>query len=365
MLTVKELLNVVIIDDTLNNYFEKDKEVVEGLTQDILRKGRITNPVVINRRPNGDLVLLDGHTRLSIAKEHIDELGDSNIDVETESFPTVLEEELFILRNQCNRRNISNTNSFKLKIGEIASKISSLSVMNNQYATWKNPTFEESEPSYVPRIKSSNESDDRQLAVTNCINLSTLSKDTNIPKRTLERRVQVYNNLSKLGDAYSPKGLNTTSDKEFFNVLYERKQLSNQLINELSLLINNPLYDDKIKSLLSKAVISPSLDIKREWDKYKYSLNNKREVTKQVTAHNKHPYSQYSQSPTIKEKDELDIKEYSLSFFSEVKNNKKDVLDLKNNVDKLKENIHKFKDTPFYDNMFSFIQQYYSYLSSL
>lgn len=330
-LTIRELLEELTILPEYENYFDKEEETVKGLTEDILGVQRIIIPLIVNKRPDGDLVLLDGHTRISIAKQHLDILGNTNVDIEYKQFGTPLEEKLFILRFQCNRRNLPNTNAFKLKIGKLAAQVASFSKSNNQYATYTNdPSLTEddgnNETIYVSR------SDECQLALTTPpINLSTLSKDTNIPTRTIKRHAQVYNNLTKLAKEFSPQSVGSSPDLSFFNVLFERKQISTDLIKEMVERMDNKLFNSKIKSLLRRAVMSTTLNIKSEWLKIKSNINTKKtkspsksddSIKKQTTSNNK-----FSTSTTTTEL------EYSLDFFEDNKNQEEqDIKDLFNRL---------------------------------
>jgi len=307
-LTIKELLEELITIPEYENYFDKDPDTVKGLTEDILGAGRVIIPLIVNERPNGDLVLLDGHTRLSICKRHIDILGETNIDIEYKQFATPLEEELFIVKFQCNRRNLPKTNDFKLKIGKLATKIASYSKMNNQYATWVNdPAFQLDEDdntyTYIPK------SDEGEFAPTNSVvNLDTLSKETNISKRTIKEHSQAYRGLAKLAKAYAPSTIAEAPDLESFSSLFSRKQLSAGLIKEMVRVIDNPLFDSKLQALLRKAVDDSTLDIKSKWETIKSN------IAKPPTTKKK---------PPIVEEEKEDVFtttsiEDSLSFFGDI-----------------------------------------------
>lgn len=108
---VKQKRKGFTVLDELESVFNRfDKNQFEILKEDILKNG-ITTPVIY-LKAGDDKIVVDGHIRLKIADEiNLEKIPELEI---TEKFDSIDELKIWIVRNQCQRRNLSKNQRVRL-----------------------------------------------------------------------------------------------------------------------------------------------------------------------------------------------------------------------------------------------------------
>ncbi|HKL86367.1 MAG TPA: ParB/Srx family N-terminal domain-containing protein [Treponemataceae bacterium] len=132
------------------SFFKINEEVLEAITEDMKKNGYDSSkPVVLWKKPNGDKVLIDGHTRVNAAKE----AGLMKVVAYEKIFINVEEAIEYAIHSQKARRNITNAELFKS-----IELIDSLKTPGNQSASAEADYIPERSASRTARIANTSKS---------------------------------------------------------------------------------------------------------------------------------------------------------------------------------------------------------------
>ena len=231
---LKYFIETITVDTRLEDIFNKDQDVLEGIEENIASQGGLTGEAFyINVRPDGTEVLLDGHTRRQACLnqvEHIKE--DAQVVVIVLSLLDVIAEELWIRTHQIKRRNLSNTqsNENKLAIGRL---------------------YNQSKKE-IGRPNQLNKSG--QLTTLNNTS-QKLSKELGIGEKTIRRYAKLNDQIEEMAENLAPKKLTDDENdkkayKEKIATHFTSGKISGATLDSMSKVSGSPLHKDKVKKAL-------------------------------------------------------------------------------------------------------------------
>ena len=250
-MNLKQFITTIKVDSKLEDVFQKDKEVLEGIEESIINTGSLTKePFYINKRLDGSEVLLDGHTRRLACLNQLSHLKeDCEAIIITLNLPDSIAEELWIRSYQIKRRNLSKeqSNSNKLAIGALYNQSKKDRGGNN-----RNHNNEKSGVSPSGQLTTS----------------QNLSKELGIGERTVRRYASLNNQIEEMAENLAPKKLtNDENDrkayKEKIATQFTSGNISGATIESMSKVSGSPLHKEKVKKALEAD------DINKTWKELK------------------------------------------------------------------------------------------------
>ena len=231
---LKDFITTIEVDNKLEDIFEKDTEVLEGIEESIITSGYLAKePFYINKRLDGSEVLLDGHTRRLACLNQLSHIKD---DCEAVIITLELQgdtaEELWIRTHQIKRRNLSNTqsNENKLAIGRLYNQSKKEIGRPNQL----------NKSGQLTRLNNTSQK---------------LSKELGIGEKTIRRYAKLNDQIEEMAENLAPKKLTDDENdkkayKEKIATHFTSGKISGATLDSMSKVSGSPLHKDKVKKAL-------------------------------------------------------------------------------------------------------------------